>query len=127
MTASVSTIIKSRPGLFLLIMILTLIVGDVQIPYYVMNADALKTVYAEIPSWYAIYAIIGLASNIAIIIGMWQMKRWAAYLLAAYFASKILVDAFYILPNNRVAVFATTIVGAGFWAWAVIRKWKMFD
>lgn len=118
--------LRNRQGIFLSIMILTLIVGDLQIPYYLMNSDALKAIYAEIPQWYAFYAIVGLASNIAIIVGMWRMKKWAAYVLVAYFASKILVDAVYILPDKQLMVFVTTIIGAGLWFWAVKRKWKMF-
>jgi len=114
-------------GIFLNIMILLLVLGDVQIPYYLLNSEALKTVYSSIPSWYALYALLGLASNVAIIVGMWRMKKWAAYLLVAYFASKVLVDFIYILPDKQLAVFATTAIGAGVWFWAVRRKWSMFD
>ena len=114
-------------GIFLIIMILFLIIGDIQIPYYLANPDALKTIYSSVPSWYAIYAVLGLVSNIAIIIGMWRMKKWAVYLLMAYFASKMLVDFIYVLPAQEMVVFATTIVGAGLWSLAIYRKWKLFD
>ena len=115
-------------GWFLTIMILFLILGDIQIPYYLwINPDALSTVYEHLPSWYPTYALVGLASNIAIIIGMWRMKKWAAYLLAIYFVSKVVADYLYILPDKMVVVFATTIVGAGLWLWAVYRKWELFD
>lgn len=116
-----------RQGIFLTIMILFLVIGDLQIPYYLMNPDALHTIYSEIPSWYSLYVVAGLASNIAIIIGMWQMKKWSIYVLFAYFASKILVDAVYILPDKQLLVFGTTVIGAGFWAWAIYRKRKMFN
>jgi hypothetical protein len=66
---------KKQRGIFLNIMILLLIIGDLQIPYYLLNPDALTTVYGSIPSWYPIYAVLGLISNIAIIIGMWKMKK----------------------------------------------------
>ena len=108
-------------------MILFLIIGDLQIPYYLLNPEQLKTVYSETPSWYPLYAIAGLISNIAIIIGMWRMKKWAAYLLVAYFASKILVDWMYILPEKQGLVFAATIIGAGLWFWAIRRKWNAFN
>ena len=114
-------------GWFLNIMILLLIIGDLQIPYYLLNSDALRSVYSSIPSWYPLYAVLGLASNIAIIIGMWWMKRWAAYLLVVYFVSKLLVDFVYIAPGKQLAVFGTTAVGAGLWFWAIYRKWTSFD
>src|SRR4029453_4624987 len=41
---------KKQRGIFLNIMILLLIIGDLQIPYYLLNPDALKTVYSSIPS-----------------------------------------------------------------------------
>ena len=116
-----------KKGIFLSIMILFLIIGDLQIPYYLLNSEELKTVYKEIPSWYPWYAAAGLASNAAIIVGMWKMKKWAAYLLVAYFASKILVDLMYILPEKQAMVSATTLIGAGLWFWAVRRKWNMFS
>lgn len=118
---------KNKRGLFLTIMILFLVVGDLQIPYYLANADALHTIYKEVPSWYGLYAIAGLASNIAIIIGMWRMKSWAIYLLGAYFASKILVDAMYILPEKQMMVLVTTVVGAILWGWAIYRKRESFS
>lgn len=118
---------QKKPGIFLTIMIALLIIGDVQIPYYLANPDALNTIYSSIPSWYPFYALLGLASNIAIIIGMWRMKKWAIYLLVAYFASKLLVDFIYILPDKQIMVFATTLVGAGLWFWAIYRKRKSFD
>jgi hypothetical protein len=113
-------------GIFLNIMILLLIIGDIQIPYYLAHPDALRTVYSSIPSWYPLYALLGLASNIAIIIGMWQMKKWSVYVLVAYFVSKLLVDFIYILPAQQMLVFATTVVGAGLWFWAIYRKWSLF-
>lgn len=119
--------LKKQPGIFLSFMIFLLILGDVQIPYYLMNSEALKTVYSDIPSWYAWYAVLGLASNIAIIIGMWKMKKWAIYLLVAYFASKVLFDFMYIIPEKQVLVFTTTAVGAALWAWAIYLKRKSFD
>jgi len=119
--------IRVNQGIFLTIMILLLVLGDLQIPYYLLHPDALKTVYSSIPAWYPLYALAGLVSNIAIIIGMWRMKKWSAYLLVAYFASKILVDFIYILPDQQLPVFATTVVGAGLWLWAIYRKWELFD
>jgi hypothetical protein len=58
---------------------------------------------------------------------MWKMKKWAIYVLAAYFVSKILVDLVYILPDRRIAVFATTAIGAVLWFWAIYRKRSLFD
>jgi hypothetical protein len=118
---------EKQRGIFLTMMILLLVLGDIQIPYYLANPDALNTVYSNIPSWYPLYALLGLASNIAIIIGMWRMKKWSTYLLVAYFASKLLVDFIYILPAQQMAVFATTAAGAGLWFWAIYRKWELFD
>jgi hypothetical protein len=118
---------EKQRGIFLTIMILLLVVGDIQIPYYLANPDALNTVYSNIPSWYPLYALLGLASNIAIIIGVWRMKKWSVYLLAVYFASKVLVDFIYILPAQQMVVFATTAAGAGLWFWAIYRKWELFD
>jgi hypothetical protein len=118
---------KPRPGKFLTFMIVLLIIGDLQIPYFLLNPDALSTVYGDLPAWYPVYAVLGLASNVAIIIGMWWMKKWAVYLLAAYFVSKIAFDFLYILPASQLLVFATTAVGAALWAWAIARKWAYFD
>jgi hypothetical protein len=118
---------EKQRGIFLTIMILLLVLGDIQIPYYLANPDALNTVYNNIPSWYPLYALLGLASNIAIIIGVWRMKKWSVYLLVVYFASKVLVDFIYILPAQQMVVFATTAVGAGLWFWAIYRKWELFD
>ena len=118
---------EKQKGWFLIIMIAFLVIGDLQIPYYLVHSDALKTLYGTIPSWYAIYALLGLASNVAIIIGIWRMKKWAVYLLVVYFASKILVDYIYVLPSQETLVFVTSIVGAGLWFWAIYRKWKFFD
>ena len=118
---------KKQRGLFLNVMILFLVIGDVQIPYYVVNSAALHTIYSDIPSWYPLYAVLGLASNVAIIVGMLRMEKWAAYLLIAYFASKLLVDFIHVLPTQQMAVLATTVLGAGFWFWAIRRKWTCFD
>jgi len=118
---------ENQRGIFLTIMILLLVLGDIQIPHYLANPDALNTIYSNIPSWYPLYALLGLASNIAIIIGVWRMKKWSVYLLVAYFASKLLVDFIYILPAQQMVVFATTAVGAGLWFWAIYRKWELFD
>jgi hypothetical protein len=118
---------EKQRGIFLTIMILLLVLGDIQIPYYLANPDALKTVYSSIPSWYPLYALLGLASNIAIIIGVWRMKKWSVYLLVVYFASKVLVDFIYILPAQQMVVFATTAAGAALWFWAIYRKWELFD
>jgi len=118
---------NKKRGIFLTIMILFLVIGDLQIPYYLANSDALHTVYKDIPSWYPFYAVAGLASNVAIIIGMWKMKKWAAYVLIAYFASKIAVDYAYILPEKQTMVMVTTLIGAALWAWAIRRKWNLFS
>lgn len=115
-----------KPGIFLTIMILFLIIGDLQIPYYLANTEALHTIYKDIPAWYPMYAVLGLASNIAIIIGMWRLKKWAIYVLAGYFASKILVDMVYIVADKRAMVFATTLAGAALWTLAIYRKLKSF-
>ena len=117
-----------KRGLFLNLMILSLIVGDAQIPYYVfVNPAALNTVYTTLPSWYPAYALLGLGLSISVIIGMWRMKRWAVYPLAVYFATKVLWDFAYTLPSAQLLVLATTIVGAGLWFWAVARKWSAFE
>ena len=117
-----------RRGLFLNIMILTLVVGDLQIPYYLLvNPDALNSVYTTLPSWYPAYAVFGLALSISVIVGMWRMKRWAVYPLAVYFGTKIIADFAYTLPSAQLLVFATTAVGAALWFWAVARKWSAFE
>jgi hypothetical protein len=118
---------KPPRGKFLNFMILLLIIGDLQIPYFLLNPDALSTIYTGLPSWYPVYAILGLASNVAIILGMWWMKRWSVYLLALYFVSKVAFDFNYVLPEQQFLVFATTAVGAVLWAWAIYRKWAFFD
>ena len=51
--------IRKKQGIFLTVMILFLVIGDLQIPYYLANADALKTIYSSIPSWYPVYALLG--------------------------------------------------------------------
>ena len=115
-------------GWFLTIMIIFLFVGDIQIPYVLwINSDALSSVYKSLPSWYSMYAVAGLASNVAIIIGIWMLKKWAAYLLASYFFSKALFDYFFLQPHSMIGVYVTTIVGAGLWFWAIYRKWELFD
>lgn len=48
-----------------------------------------------------LYALFGLALSIAIIIGMWRMKRWSVYLLAAYFVSKAPTSSSCSIPPNR--------------------------
>jgi hypothetical protein len=116
-----------KRGTFLIIMILTLVVGDIQIPYYLTNPAAVSAVYGNIPAWYSLYAVFGLALSIAIIIGMWKMKKWAAYLLILYFVSKIPTEFFIFQPTKLMIVVATTVVGAGLWFWAVYRKWNVFD
>ena len=109
-------------------MILTLVVGDLQIPYYLLvNPDALNSVYTTLPSWYPAYAVFGLALSISVIVGMWRMKRWAVYPLAVYFGTKIIADFAYTLPSAQLLVFATTAVGAALWFWAVARKWSTFE
>jgi xanthine/uracil/vitamin C permease (AzgA family) len=117
-----------RRGLFLNIMILTLVVGDLQIPYYLfVNPDALKSVYTTLPSWYQAYALFGLALSFSVIVGMWRMQRWAVYPLAAYFGSKVIADFAYTLPSAQLMVLATTAVGAALWFWAIARKWSAFE
>lgn len=119
---------KGSRGVFLSVMIALLIIGDIQIPYYLwINPEALHTIYRTLPAWYSIYAFLELVSNVAIIIGMWKMKKWSVYLLALYFISKAIPDYFYILPDKQMAVFATTIIGAIFWFWAIKRKWFYFE
>jgi hypothetical protein len=118
---------KKERGKFLTVMILFLVLGDIQIPYYLLNSDLITAVYGNLPSWYPLYAIFGLALSIAIIIGMWQMKKWAVYLLVAYFASKIPTELFIFQPTQQLATLATTVVGAGLWAWAIGRKWRLLD
>jgi hypothetical protein len=108
-------------------MTLTLVLGDIQIPYYLLNPDAVRAVYSDVPSWFPLYAIFGLALSIAIIIGMWQMKKWAVYLLAAYFVSKAPTEMFMFNPSQQTATIATTVVGAALWAWAIYRKWSLFS
>jgi len=119
--------LKKQRGKFLTIMILFLVIGDIQIPYYLVHADALKAIYGNLPSWYPLYAILGLISNVAIIIGMWKMKKWAVYLLIAYFVSKVPSELFMFQPAQLMATAITTAVGAGLWFWAIHRKWKSFD
>ncbi|HSX00425.1 MAG TPA: hypothetical protein VLH38_05305, partial [Patescibacteria group bacterium] len=116
--------VLKKQGIFLSIMVLFLIIGDLQIPYYLANPEGLKAIYSSIPVWYPAYALIGLASNVAIIMGMWRMKKWSAYLLIAYFASKFLVDLMYVLPEKQLLVFMTTVLGGAFWFWAIRRKWN---
>ena len=108
-------------------MIIFLVIGDVQIPYYLVNSNALKAVYGNLPPWYPLYVVFSLALNIAIIIGMWKMKKWSVYLLIVYFATKIPTELFMFRPVQQVATFATTLVGAGLWFWAIYRKWSLFD
>jgi hypothetical protein len=119
--------IRQQPGIFLGIMILTLIVGDIQIPYYITHPDAVRAVYGNLPSWYPLYAVAGLASNVAIIIGMWRLKKWAVYLLIIYFASKVPTEFFMFHPAQQVATIVATTVGAGLWFWAIYRKWPDFQ
>jgi uncharacterized membrane protein len=116
-----------KRGTFLIIMILTLVVGDIQIPYYLANPAAISAVYGNLPAWYSLYAISGLVLSVAIIIGMWRMKKWAAYLLIIYFVSKVPTELFVFEPKQQMIVFATTVVGAGLWFWAVYRKWNVFE
>lgn len=40
----------TRRGKFLTVMIATLVVGDIQIPYYMLNPDAVRSVYSDVPS-----------------------------------------------------------------------------
>jgi uncharacterized membrane protein len=117
---------KKRGG-FLIIMILTLVVGDIQIPYYLANPSAISSVYGNLPAWYSLYAVSGLVLSIAIIIGMWRMKKWAAYVLILYFTSKVPTEFFIFQPTQQMVVVATTVAGAGLWFWAIYRKWKLFD
>ena len=51
-------------------MILFLVLGDVQIPYYLVISNALRAVFGNLPSWYPLYFAFGLGLSIAIIIGM---------------------------------------------------------
>lgn len=118
---------KKHPGIFLTIMILFLIIGDIQIPYYLLHPEALSAIYGNLPSWYPLYAILGLISNIAIIYGMWMMKKWSAYILLAYFLSKIPSELFIFAPAQQMATLVTTVVGAGLWFWAIKREWKYFN
>jgi hypothetical protein len=55
------------------------------------------------------------------------MKKWSVYLLIVYFATKIPTELFMFRPVQQVATFATTLVGAGLWFWAIYRKWSLFD
>jgi hypothetical protein len=126
MKTIIDIIVKQR-GKFLTLMIIFLVIGDVQIPYYLVNSNALKAVYGNLPPWYPLYVVFSLALNIAIIIGMWKMKKWSVYLLIVYFATKIPTELFMFRPVQQVATFATTLVGAGLWFWAIYRKWSLFD
>jgi hypothetical protein len=126
MKTIIDNIVKQR-GKFLTLMIIFLVIGDVQIPYYLVNSNALKAVYGNLPPWYPLYVVFSLALNIAIIIGMWKMKKWSVYLLIVYFATKIPTELFMFRPVQQVATFATTLVGAGLWFWAIYRKWSLFD
>jgi uncharacterized membrane protein (DUF2068 family) len=58
---------------------------------------------------------------------MWKMKKWAAYLLIVYFAIKLPSEGFIFSPTQQMLDFATSVVGAGLWFWAVYRKWSLFD
>jgi len=118
---------KKHPGKFLTIMILFLIIGDIQIPYYMANPDKLSAIYGSLPSWYPLYAGLGLLSNVAIIYGMWKFKKWAVYILIAYFASKVPSELFMFQPAQQMATMITTVVGAGLWFWAIKREWKHFS
>jgi hypothetical protein len=126
MKTIIDIIVKQR-GKFLTLMIIFLVIGDVQIPYYLVNSNALKAVYGNLPPWYPLYVVFSLALNIAIIIGMWKMKKWSVYLLIVYFATKIPTELFMFRPVQQVATFATTLVGAGLWFWAIYRKRSLFD
>jgi len=117
---------KKHPGKFLSVMILFLIIGDIQIPYYMANPDKLSAIYGSLPSWYPLYAGLGLLSNVAIIYGMWKFKKWAVYILIAYFASKVPSELFMFQPAQQMATMITTVVGAGLWFWAIKREWKYF-
>jgi hypothetical protein len=119
--------LKKHPGKFLTVMILFLIVGDIQIPYYLAHPDALSAIYGNLPSWYPLYAVLGLASNVAIIIGMWKFKKWAVYILIAYFISKVPSELFMFQPAQQMATLTTTVVGASLWFWAIKREWKYFN
>jgi hypothetical protein len=119
---------KKQRGIFLNLMILLLIIGDLQIPYYLLNPRRVKNGIWQHSFMVSDLCRLGLISNIAIIIGMWKMKKVGAiYVLAAYFVSKILVDLAYILPDRQIAVFATTAIGAVLWFWAIYRKRSSFD
>jgi|SRR5208283_3432276 len=123
---------KNAPGMknrgkFLTLMILFLVLGDIQIPYYLVNSNALHTVFGNVPSWFPLYAVLELGLSIAIIIGMWKMKKWAVYLLVAYFVTKAPTELYILQPTQLISTFVTTVVGAGLWFWAIYRKWRFFD
>ncbi|MCX6783800.1 MAG: hypothetical protein NT141_01895 [candidate division WWE3 bacterium] len=120
---------KKQRGKFLTFMLVLAALGIIQTPYYLINTNALQLAYGNVPSWYPIYAVLGLGLGIGMIIGMWQLKKWAVYLLVASTTLTFLSQLFILKPAQQFAgvTYAMTIVSAGLWFWAISRKWASFD
>ena len=120
---------KKQRGKFLTVMIVFAALGVIQTPYYLVNTNALQVAYGDVPSWYPIYAVIGLCLGTAMIVGMWQMKKWAVYMLVASSVLTFLSQLFILKPAAQVAgtTYAMSVISAGLWFWAISRKWASFD
>lgn len=120
---------KSR-GKFLTIMIVLAAFGAVTSLNTIVNSDSVAMAYGNVPSWFTGYAMVSMAISVATVIGLWMMKRWAAYLLAASTIIGLITPIFILKPldpnvGNIAVVMAS--FGAGLWFWAIYRKWNEFD
>lgn len=115
-------------GKFLTIMIVFAALGYVQSLFYVANTSLLQSVYGTVPDWFPIYMLVALAVGVAAMAGIWQMKKWGAYILAASLVVTFLFQLFVLKPiQYGQFTFYMAAVSGGIWALAIYRKWQSFS
>lgn len=121
---------KKKRGAFLTIMIVLGAFGALQALYAVINTDALKLAYGQVPAWFSPLYLFSFLLSVGAIIGIWMWKKWGVYLIAASIALNLVTQLFLFKPvQQSVGQFSwiMTLVGGGLWFWAISRKWPDFE
>src|SRR3954470_20804077 len=125
------TMFKTR-GKFLTVMIILGGLGCLTSARLGTNTATIQQLYAAgLPDWFFAYLDVGFLVSVITLLGLWMLRKWAAYLLAISMIVGVVVRAFF-LPPMRLGhpFYAISLIAGGMsaaiWFWAISRKWQAF-
>lgn len=113
-----------KRGLFLTIMLFAVAYGYAKYLYFPWNKELTESIYGHYPDWFPLFSATAVAWGIPTVIGLWNWRLWAIYLLVISLAiGTVTVHTFFNLATWALIGYYTTIILLFL---AIYPKWKHF-